>query len=91
MISQVYGGGGNSGATYTHDFVELYNAGSAAVDLTGWSVQYASAAGTSWNVTNLSGSISPGRYYLVRQAQGAGGTTSLPVPDASGTAAMSAA
>ena len=31
MISQVYGGGGNSGATYTHDFVELYNNGKLAV------------------------------------------------------------
>ena len=26
VISQVYGGGGNAGATHTHDFVELYNA-----------------------------------------------------------------
>ncbi len=25
VISEVYGGGGNSGATYTHDFIELYN------------------------------------------------------------------
>jgi hypothetical protein len=28
VISQVYGGGGNSGSTYTHDFIELYNRGS---------------------------------------------------------------
>jgi uncharacterized protein len=27
VISQVYGGGGNSGAQYTHDFVELFNRG----------------------------------------------------------------
>ena len=46
VISQVYGGGGNSGATYTNDFVELFNAGSAAVDLSGFSLQYASATGT---------------------------------------------
>src|ERR1043165_1103079 len=26
-ISQVYGGGGNSGSTYTNDFLELYNSG----------------------------------------------------------------
>jgi len=31
VISQVYGGGGNSGAVYTHDFVELFNLGSATV------------------------------------------------------------
>ena len=36
VISQVYGGGGNSGATITHDFVELYNRGATAVDVTNW-------------------------------------------------------
>ncbi len=25
VISQVYGGGGNSGATYKNDFIELFN------------------------------------------------------------------
>jgi uncharacterized protein len=89
VLSQVYGGGGNSGATYTHDFVELYNAGSAPVSLDGWSVQYASATGSSWQITPLSGSIGAGRYYLVRQAQGTGGTTALPDPDATGTIPMS--
>ena len=28
-ISEVYGGGGNSGALYTNDFIELFNAGPA--------------------------------------------------------------
>jgi hypothetical protein len=32
-ISQVYGGGGNAGATFTNDFVELRNTSSAPVDL----------------------------------------------------------
>ena len=31
VISQVYGGGGNTGATYTHDFVELFNRGSMPI------------------------------------------------------------
>jgi predicted extracellular nuclease len=44
-ISQVYGGGGNSGATLTADFIELRNTSAAAVDLTGWSVQHASSTG----------------------------------------------
>jgi hypothetical protein len=39
VISQVYGGGGNSGATLKNDFIELFNLGTSAVDLTGWSVQ----------------------------------------------------
>jgi uncharacterized protein len=90
VVSQVYGGGGNSGATLTNDFIELFNRGSSAVDVTGWSVQYASAAGTSWQRTNLSGSIAAGGYYLVQEAAGAGGTTPLPTPDATGAIAMSA-
>jgi predicted extracellular nuclease len=90
VISQVYGGGGNSGATLTNDFIELFNRGDAPVSVAGWSVQYASAAGTSWQVTPLSGTIPAGGYYLVQQAQGAGGTVSLPTPDAAGTITMAA-
>lgn len=88
-ISQVYGGGGNSGAVYTHDFIELFNSGASPIDLTGWSVQYASSSGTSWQTTNLVGSLAPGQYYLIQQAQGAGGTTPLPTADVTGTIAMS--
>ncbi|MBX3131878.1 MAG: lamin tail domain-containing protein [Gemmatimonadaceae bacterium] len=90
VISQVYGGGGNAGSTWRNDFIELYNRGSEAVSLVGWSVQYASAAGTSWQVTPLSGTIEPGKYYLVQQAAGTGGTADLPTPDAVGTIAMAA-
>ena len=90
VISQVYGGGGNSGATFKNDFIELFNPGSASVPLAGWSVQYSSAAGSTWQVTALSGSIPPGGYFLVQEAQGSGGTTSLPTPDAIGTIAMGA-
>ena len=89
VISQVYGGGGNSGATFTNDFIELYNRTGSAVSLTGWSVQYASAAGTTWQVTNLAGSIAGGGYYLIQEAAGAGGTTPLPTPNATGGIAMS--
>ncbi len=91
VISQVYGGGGNAGSTFTHDFIELFNQGSTTVNLTGWSVQYQSAAGTgTWQVTPLSGSIAPGGYYLVQESAGGGGTTPLPTPDAVGTIAMAA-
>ncbi|MGY0235576.1 lamin tail domain-containing protein [Longispora urticae] len=90
VISQVYGGGGNSGATYTTDYIELTNRGTAPVSVDGWSVQYASAAGTSWARTPLTGTIAPGASYLVAEAQGAGGTTPLPTPNATGTIAMSA-
>lgn len=90
VINEVYGGGGNSGATYTNDFIELYNPTSDAVDLTGWSVQYASATGSSYNTTTLSGTIQAGGYYLIQEAKGTGGTTPLPTPDATGTLAMAA-
>ena len=89
VISQVYGGGGNSGATLKNDYIELFNRGTAAVDVTGWSVQYASSTGSSWQRTILSGVIQPGKYYLVQEAAGTGGTTSLPTPDGSGSIAMS--
>jgi predicted extracellular nuclease len=90
VISEVYGGGGNSGATYTNDFIELYNNGTTPFDLSSWSVQYASAAGTSWQQTNLTGSVPPKSFYLVQEAQGAGGTTPLPSPNDIGTIPMSA-
>src|SRR5690349_2019283 len=91
VFSQVYGGGGNSGATFTNDFIELYNGGSAAVDLTGWSVQYGSASGSTYQVTALTGVIPAGAHYLVQEAAGSGGTTPLPTPDATGGIAMAAA
>ncbi len=91
VISQVYGGGGNTGATYRNDFIELFNRGATAVDLTGWSVQYASVTGNFNAKTDLTSFVlQPGQYYLIQQAQGAGGTLDLPTPDATGTIAMGA-
>lgn len=92
VISQLYGGGGNSGATFKNDFVELFNRGHTSVDLNGWTIQYAAATSTAtWQVTNLSGvMLAPGQYYLVQEAAGAGGTASLPPPDASGNINLSA-
>jgi uncharacterized protein len=89
VISEVYGGGGNAGATLRNDFIELYNRGSVPIAVNGWSVQYTSSAGTTWQITPLTGTLQPGAHYLVQEAQGAGGTTSLPAPDATGTIAMS--
>jgi len=88
VISQVYGGGGNSGATLKNDFIELFNRGTTTVSLAGWSVQYASTVGSTWSRTDLSGAIAPGHYYLIQEAQGAGGTVDLPAPDALGSIAM---
>ncbi len=90
VISQVYGGGGNTGSTYKNDFIELFNRGTAPVNLNGMSVQYASSAGTTWQKTNLTDiTLQPGQYYLVQQALGAGGTINLPTADGIGTIAIS--
>jgi hypothetical protein len=91
VVNEVYGGGGNSGATYTNDFIEIANRGSAAASVDGWSVQYhSSSASGAWQVTQLSGSIPAGGLYLVGEAQGSGGGQSLPPTQASGSIAMSA-
>ena len=81
VIHQVYGGGGNNDSTYLHDFVVLQNLSDEDVDLTGWSLQYASAAGVFdlSNVTSLSGTIAANGYYLIQQAAGTG-TTQLALP-----------
>jgi uncharacterized protein len=89
VISQIYGGGGNTGAVFKNDFIEIFNRSSAAVNVSGWSVQYASAAGTSWQKTDLSGVIPPGRYLLVQEATGSGGAVNL-TPDVIGSIAMAA-
>ena len=81
VISQVYGAGGNSGATLTHDFVELFNPGAAPVTLDGWSVQYTSAAGTgTWLVTPLAGTIQPGRISSCRWPRAPAARSRCPRP-----------
>ncbi len=90
VISQLYGGGGNVGSTLKNDFIEVYNPGTTSVNVSGWSVQYAAAAGTTWQTTALTGVIQPGHYYLVQESAGTGGTTTLPTPDAAGNIAMAA-
>ena len=90
VISQVYAGGGNAGASYANDFVELFNRGGTSVDLTGWTIQYASAASASWQATALAGSLAPGRHYLVQLASTAAVGAALPTPDATGTTNLAA-
>ncbi|MEJ8547040.1 lamin tail domain-containing protein [Brevibacillus borstelensis] len=91
VISEIYGAGGNSGALYQHDYVELYNPGGQAVSLNNWSIQYAAADKENWLVTPLSGSISAHSYYLVRLASGGASGSVLPDADATGGTNISAA
>jgi len=92
VISQIFGGGGNSGAPYRNDFIELFNRGQSSVNVAGWSIQYASATAASWSVTNLPpATLAPGQYLLIQEASGGGNGQTLPTPDAAGTIAMAAA
>lgn len=88
VISQIYPGGGNTGATYQNDFIEIFNRGTTTVNfsVTPYSVQYAGATGSSWSRTNISsGTIAPGQFFLIQEASGGVNGASLPTPDATGT------
>jgi hypothetical protein len=89
VISQVFAGGGNAGAAYANDYVELFNRGASTVDLSGWSVQYATAGGAAWSPTPLAGTLAPGRHYLVQFASGGTVGLALPTPDATDTTSLS--
>ncbi|MDB5226120.1 MAG: hypothetical protein JWN78_313, partial [Bacteroidota bacterium] len=91
VISQVYGGGGNAGATYLNDFVELFNPTGSAISITGWSIQYISSGGTVFNGVNLpSGSIQPGSYFLAKLSSGGANGSALPTADVTGVRDMAA-
>jgi predicted extracellular nuclease len=88
VVSQVYGGGGNSGAPFTHDFIELFNRGTSPASVDGWSLQYTSATGTGnfGGATNLitplpAATLAPGQYLLVQEDSNAAVGAPLPTPD----------
>ena len=95
MISQVYAGGGNSGALYTNDFVEIFNRGTTTVNFatTPYSIQYAGAtANFGSNKVDLTfgNDIAPGKYFLVQLSSGGANGAALPAADASGSINMAA-
>ncbi|MBP6837342.1 MAG: tandem-95 repeat protein [Kofleriaceae bacterium] len=82
VISQIYAGGGNSGALFNNDFIELHNPTPAPIDLTGYAVQFTSATGTTWAAQALPAvSLPAGGYYLIQEAAGTGTPGPLPTPD----------
>lgn len=89
LISQIYGGGGNSGAPFTYDFVEIFNDGPTAISLNGLSIQYTSAAGTGLfgAATNLRTELpnvllQPWHYFLIQEATNDISVgAALPTPD----------
>ncbi len=96
MISEAYGGGGNSGALYKNDFVELYNATNNNIDLAagGYVLYFTSASGNfstdPSNQLQLTGTILAKSYFLIQHQAGSGGTQDLPTPDQIGAFAIGA-
>ncbi len=91
-ISQVYGGGGNSGALVNADFIELFNATGETISLNGWSVAYAPAKTEAWETIALDGhAIQPYGYLLIQLAAGTKGDGApLPAPDLTGAINLAA-
>ena len=90
VVGELYAAGGNSGAAYANDYVELFNRGASPVAIDGWTLQYASASSTSWQSTALTGTIPAGGRYLVQLASGGANGAALPTADATGTSNMAA-
>ncbi|AKK03923.1 putative extracellular nuclease [Corynebacterium epidermidicanis] len=87
VINEVFGGGGNSGAPYTNDFVELYNPTDQAISLAGYEVAYYSAKGGPGGKTQLTGNVAPRSHFLISMSGGTNGVA-LPTPDFTGTLAL---
>ncbi|MBX7115588.1 MAG: thrombospondin type 3 repeat-containing protein [Myxococcaceae bacterium] len=80
LISEVSAAGPNGAGD---EFIELYNPGPQAVSLSGWKVQYRSAAGTAYQTMEtlpMNASIASKGYYLVASGT-AGGYTGVPAAD----------
>ncbi|CAM3243595.1 ExeM/NucH family extracellular endonuclease [Nocardioides dubius] len=83
VISEAYVNGGSAGATFSNKFVEVYNPTSAAIDLTGYSLQYRSPTGTAaaTGVVPLSGTVAPGDYFVLQGDSNGANGSALPSPD----------
>lgn len=93
VISQVYGGGGLTGATYRNDFIEIFNRSSDnSINLRNLSVQYAGATSTNWAKFNLPNiTLQPGQYFLIQGESGGAVGANLPAPDADASSVINLA
>lgn len=66
VISQLFGSGGVSATLPSHDFIELYNPTGTAVNINGYSVQFAFGSATTYIKIPLSGFIIAKSYYLIQ-------------------------
>lgn len=87
VISQIYGGGGNTSAPYQNDYIELFNASSSPVAIGNWSIQYAASSGTTWTKSTIPAfTLQPGQYYLYKLGSSGAVGALLPAEDAANTA-----
>jgi hypothetical protein len=84
VINEVYTGGGNTAptATYSNDAVILK--GTPGASLSGWSIQYTGAAGTSWSSTKLdfaaSAVFNASGFFYIQYGGAVAGPSNLPNP-----------
>lgn len=88
VINEVYGGGGDTGAPFNQDFVELFNNGAAAVDVSGFSLYYRVDDSPLFVIGTLPGgtAIQPGSHFLVSTGPVGATGAALPVADFAGSA-----
>lgn len=80
LVSQLYHGSGYSGAAYTHDFVELFNAGTSTVNLSKYSVVFSHFKRGWWEIALSDINLAPGQYYLVQTKKVFGDDVGKPLP-----------
>ena len=90
-ISQIYTRGGESGAAYQNDYIELFNRGNVDVDINGWSLNISNFAGTPPNIqisstgiklSNPNGIvIAPGKHLLIKFGGSGSGGQPINNPD----------
>jgi hypothetical protein len=85
VIAEFFTSGGAAGASYDHDYVELFNPTAAPISLTNVSLQIVGGGGGgNWMFVALGGGTVPAHaYFLVELgAAGQGSGAPLPTPDA---------
>ncbi|CAM4049586.1 ExeM/NucH family extracellular endonuclease [Corynebacterium frankenforstense] len=65
VINEVYSGGGNSGAEFNRDFVELFNPTDEPISVEGWTLDQQSTKGNSGTATTLTGEVPAGGHLLI--------------------------
>ena len=73
VINEVYGGGGNKGAKFDKDFVELYNPTDQPIDVTGWKIEQRSTSDNVGNTHTLSGVVPAKSTFLITSTPGSNG------------------